>query len=350
MELEEYRKESIKRLSYFIDSIGLNGEFYSQRNQPPIKWGSVINKSDGEYFSPEAAGIELRLINYDEETKEKIRKNGLIIINERWKDNLDDLDDLYNIIIHESIHANRNLLVFDVFRNNKNENAYTYNKNNNKIDQNTSNYSFHHVDPSQEILKGNIDNSKKTMEKYASKTDEEIDDIEWQEGKIGEQMEKQIIVDEALVEIMAMASVLLYSEKDKKDIDIWTIIKWIQKNNDKNTVGIMSEIILKHHDFELFNWMLDPIDYCDDIHYDVFADYTKNDTDLVEKLYSEEYALEDNPEIDECTENKKITKKEIEETAIKEISTKKGLKDLNNVNDLINYVVSISRKNNPERN
>lgn len=48
----------------------------------------------------------------------------------------------------------------------------------------------------------------------------------------------------------------------------------------------MCEIILKHHDFELFYWMLDPIAYSkENIHYDFFADYTKNDTDLLEDFY-----------------------------------------------------------------
>ena len=41
--------------------------------------------------------------------------------------------------------------------------------------------------------------------------------------------------------------------------------------------------------------MIDPISYSmGDIHYDFFRDYTKNDSDLVEKLYSlDGFSLDD---------------------------------------------------------
>ena len=64
-------------------------------------------------------------------------------------------------------------------------------------------------------------------------------------------------------------------------------LRW---NKRKGTdIGYMSEIIIKHKDLELFNWMLDPITYsAGDIHYDFFGNYTQNDKELVDKLYSSE--------------------------------------------------------------
>lgn len=57
------------------------------------------------------------------------------------------------------IHSNRTLLLFDATRDNRNENAYSFN--NDKFEQNTSKQDFSYADASQEVLKASIDTSKK---------------------------------------------------------------------------------------------------------------------------------------------------------------------------------------------
>ena len=107
--------------------------------------------------------------------------------------------------------------------------------------------------------------------------------MEWTEGKVDAQMEKQQIVDESLVELMAALSYKLYSTKQKgKELDVWTAIEQAKDVYEGEDIGTMCEIILRHHDFELFNWMIDPISYSyGDIHYDFFGQYTKDDQDLL---------------------------------------------------------------------
>ena len=112
-------------------------------------------------------------------------------------------------------------------------------------------------------------------------------------------MKQQKSVDEALVEIMANVAVDLYANKRRgNNVDIWDAIKKYRDKceNDYNiklykylkNQTIMCDIILKHKDFELFYWMLDPIMYSNgDLHYDVFEKYTKNDKELVNELFKE---------------------------------------------------------------
>lgn len=253
----------------------------------------------GEFVSPGTKRLKtlLQKEKYDDKTKKIISQKGLILINQsyyRHQQPNSDLSDLYVTLIHETLHANRDLLLFDHFREGKNELAYSYN--NGKLEQNIEKFSSKHVDASQEILKGIIDNSKNTLSSYASKTSKEIEDMKWPEGeiedmertedKIDAQMEKQRIVDEALIELMAALSYNLYSAKQiGKELDIWTAIEQARDSYEGDDIGTMCEIILKHHDFDLFYWMIDPISYSQgDIHYDFFKQYTKNDQDLVEHL------------------------------------------------------------------
>ena len=183
------------------------------------------------------------------------------------------------------LHANRNLLLFDSFQ--QTTGLSPYNFNNQKIEQNTNNYTSRNVDPSQDILKANIDDSQKTINSYRSKTPEEIEDMQFENYPIDDKLDKQKNVDEALVEIMGILSYQLYTIKQKNEkIDIWSTLKNLQETHHNKDIRLMCEIILKHHDFELFYWMLDPIAYSkENIHYDFFADYTKNDTDLLEDFY-----------------------------------------------------------------
>lgn len=286
MDLKEIRKESRKMLEAFIETIGLDGEMYSNLNTTPIAWGKPKLGGLGEYVSPQSARLEnlISKMKIDDKVKRTLNNKGMILINQSYRNQEPDAD-LYITLIHETLHANRDLLLFDIFRDGKNESAYSYN--NERLEQNTDVYSFRHADSSQEILKGSIDTSRRTVRNYDGKTSEEIEDMEWAEGRIDSKMEKQQIVDEALVELMAVLSYKLYTDKQKgKEPNIWATIQKAKQAYDEDDISVICEIILRHHDFELFNWMLDPIEYSSgDIHYDFFSKYTKNDTDLVNKLY-----------------------------------------------------------------
>ena len=102
---------------------------------------------------------------------------------------------------------------------------------------------------------------------------------------------------------MAILSYKLYKDQENgNNQDIWNSIEEISNHYVGTDVGSMCKIILKHQDFELFYWMLDPIEYSlENIHYDFFKDYTKNDQDLVEELYNADEL--DNDEILDEFEN-----------------------------------------------
>lgn len=285
MDLKEIRDKLKKMLSNFIDEIGLDGEYYVSGCNCPMAWGNPKINSSGEFVSPRTERLRGILENskFDEKTKNILNQSGLILINQNYKQKKPD-SDLFITAIHEMIHSNRNLLLFDVIRDRKNENAYSYN---NKFEQNTTEYGFSYVDASQEVLKGSIDTSKKKVDNYKNKTSEELDNIEFSEEKKDLQMEKQQIVDEALAELIATLSYKLYNDKENgKTTDIWNAIEQVRDIYEGEDIGAMCKIILKHKDFELFNWMLDPISYSHgDIHYDFFTKYTKEDQSLLKELY-----------------------------------------------------------------
>lgn len=285
MELKEIREETRKMLEVFVNTIGLDGEYYSQLNKTPILWGGPLINLPGEFLSPNSERLEdyMEEIKCDDRTKKVLEQRGIILINPSLKTK-EAYDDLIVTIIHETIHANRDLLIFDSFRDGMNERAYIFN--NNRFEQNTGDYSLKHADASQDILKGKIDNSTETINSYLDKTSEEIEDIDWEKSRVDTQLERQKTADEALVEIIAMLSYELYRLKEKNP-NIWNEIEKMRDNFKNQDIGVMCEILLKHHDFKLFKWMLDPISYSHgDLHYDFFGEYTKNDQDLIEKLYN----------------------------------------------------------------
>lgn len=286
MDLKKTKENAKEILQCFVDEIGLNGETYSKLNKTPVIYGQPLLGGLGEYISPESERLSsiLKKMKYEDKTKEILNERGLILLSQEYKNKEPD-SDLYVTLIHEMIHANRNLLLFDAFREGRNESAYSFN--NGRIEQNVSNYSTEFADASQEILKGSIDTSYNTRKNYDKKDAKAIEEMEWAEGKIDSQMEKQQIVDESLAELISVLSYKLYSSKKKESyIDIWKAIEQAKEVYEGEDIGTMCEIILRHHDFELFYWMLDPISYSKgDIHYDFFSKYTENDSDLVEKLY-----------------------------------------------------------------
>lgn len=330
MDLKEISEKSKKILSNFVDEIGLDGEFYVSGCKCPMVWGRPKFNGCGEFVSPSSERLEKILQNskYNEKTKKILSERGIILINQKYRQK-EPNPDLFITAIHEMIHSNRNLLLFDVIRDKKNENAYTFN--NGKFEQNTHEQAFNYADASQEVLKGRIDISKKTIDSYKNTTSEELEDMEFVEGKRDSQMEKQQIVDEALVELMAALSYKLYSNKEKgKAIDIWNAIEQASDAYEGEDIGTMCKIILKHQDLELFNWMIDPISYSQgDIHYDFFGQYTKEDQALLQELYEvAELDLDNNLE---SLENNKIGIEDMREVAISPIAIEELAKSFQDI-------------------
>ena len=295
MNLKECRDKAKQILSEFIDSIGYDGKYYVSQTSCPMMWGKPKFGGIGEYIEPESERLKFLLSksNLDESIKKKVFSSGLIVIDKRYMSDLSN-PDLYGTIIHETIHANRNLLLYDAIRKNSNEKAYLYDDG--VLKQVSNDYGFSFVDASQNVLKGNIDNSVSSINSYSNEKIEELDELEYREGKRDEQFDRQQRVDEALVELMSVLSYKLYVNKNKGlTTNIWELLEETKKFFSGQDISIICEIIIRHHDFELFNWMIDPISYSmGDIHYDFFKDYTKNDSDLVEKLYSlDGFSLDD---------------------------------------------------------
>lgn len=289
MELKEFNNKAREMLANFVNEIGLDGEAYLEANgRTPVTFGKTLVDSDGEYMTPESRRLEKFLSGkkINEKTETVIRNRGLILLNEKYKGKEPDAD-MYVTLIHETIHSYRNLLFRDAYRD---EDFSSFVSNDQKIEQNTNNLRDIYGDASQDILKGSIDDSKDAISKYANIDDEYVEEIIDLDEELPEQMERQKVVDESLVDMIAAISYKLYEAKERGEKKgIWEQLETIKEKSKGEDIGYMAEIILKHKDFELFNWMLDPISYSSgDIHYDFFGEYTKNDKELVEKLYSAE--------------------------------------------------------------
>lgn len=286
VDLKQTRELSKQILINFVDAIGSDGMAFVSLNNCPMTWGRPKMGGVGEFVTPYSQRMQGILANskMDDKTKKVVNSKGLIIIDQKYR-NMDNNPDLFVSIIHETIHSNRDLLIYDATREDSNEKAYTYEGD--KIVQSTSNHSFVHADASQDILKGSIDDSRRTVSTYDIVSTKKLEDIEFDTGKRDTQMGKQQTADEALVELMSILSVKLYSNSLRgKTTDIWELISETRDHFEGEDISIMCDIILKHGDFELFYWMIDPIGYSvGDVHYDFFKWYTRNDQELLEQLY-----------------------------------------------------------------
>lgn len=325
MDIKELTEKSRKMLTIFVNELGLDGDSYVQINEPIFMFGTppIQNDAKGQYLAPDEKDLYEFLNNhtFNDETIEKIKSNGLILINPIYNTE-EYAKELVVTAIHERIHANRDVLLYDVFQNGeKNESSYLVDPTSRKIEQNTSNFSTNHADASQDILKGVIDNAQSTIDSYNSKTSNELTNMNNSDKKVKSLIKKQINIDETLVEIMSILAYNLSIYKEKNiSADIWDILDDLSCYSYGNPLGTMSDIILDHHDFELFNWMIDPIGYSNgDIHYDFFKDYTKNDEDLLIEFY-QELAKE---------EEEKITMQCIKEMALSDTALREANSNIN---------------------
>lgn len=286
VDLKQARELSKQILVNFVNTIGLDGETFISLNNCPMTWGKPKLGGVGEFVTPDSDRMHYILAHskMDDKTKQVINSKGIIIIDQAYKSKDND-PDLYVSIMHETIHSNRDLLIFDATREKSNEKAYTYEGD--KLVQSTSNYSFIHADASQDIIKGSIDDSGITVGEYDSLSNDKIESLEFASGKRDAQMSKQQIADEALVELMSVLAFKIYSNSLKGiNSDIWDLIAETRDHFDGEDLGVMCDIILKHNDLELFYWMIDPIGYTmGDVHYDFFKYYTQGDQELLDQLY-----------------------------------------------------------------
>lgn len=288
--LKDLNKLTNEMIKYFVDKIGLDGETIIELNKAPLLFGNPLIDSPGSYLKPFDGQLVdlLKKINLDSKEKKYLLQNGLILINKKFKRedlNKEDLFDLTLSILHEKFHLYRNVLYYSPSRDR--EDPLSYNGNN--LVQNTDKYDFKYGDPNQDIIQGSIDDSKKTVDIYKKKSDEEIEDINFESEEFNEILDKQIRIDEALIELMAYVSYLSYKNKDK---NIFEIIENVKNKIDESEIDIkvMCDIILRHHDLKLFEWMLNPLEN-DDIRFNYFEYYTKNDQDLVNDIFKKEYKI-----------------------------------------------------------
>lgn len=288
MKIDKVMTKSKKMIEEFINELGLDGKYYADMCNCPIRFDIPIDAQEGslgQYLEPTSEDLIKILKNYyfDIDTLKEILTKGLIIINPQL--NIDENnDELLTTIIHETFHSNRNILLYDAVRDDENGNAYSYQ--NGRLNQNTFNYGFTYVDASQDIIKGSIDNCNNTIYKFNNIINENpYEDFE--DDNILLKSDIQYLFDEALVELM---SILCYSIKYRKeqgkDYKLPSTISRIAQKVPEDEIILMSKIIDRHEDFELFKWMIDPIEYTNgDLHYDFFEEYTKNDQDLINKLH-----------------------------------------------------------------
>ena len=266
----------------FINELDLDGNSFCRIMKfPVVIYNNVIFNSDGRYVSINNKYLN-KIINsfsFSEEEKTNILENGLIEIDKKYENNHNSM--FYVTLVHEILHANRDLLLYDYFNNvggSEFSNEYAYVYKDGRFFKNTSNLSFDYGDASQNILNGNIDSSK------IENAQDELD----MDDKVAEKMAKQVDIDEALIDTMSIVANKIYNEKKKGNkLGIFECLELLRDCIDVNNVKVICDIILRHRDYGLFYWVLDPIGYTyGDIHYDFFSNYTKNDGDLVSSFDS----------------------------------------------------------------
>lgn len=276
----------------------------------------------GRYLTPRSRKMEHFLKNkkVEERILKIIEERGLIVINRKYKN--EELNhEVFVTMIHEIIHSSRNLMLYDAYRDEENS---AYILNNGKLEQNTSNFDVTYGDASQDIIKGKVESTHKNIGKYESMNKEDVEDIIFENENNDDKILKQTTIDETLVDIIAALSYRIYAEKEKGNtVHVWELITEMKEKSSGQDIKAMCDIILKHKDFELFNWMLNPIEYSNgDIHYDFFEEYTKNDQELVNEIYLSEQpdlekdfsrvlrdgVIEDDKYVDETQFNAKIAK------------------------------------------
>ena len=94
--------------------------------------------------------------------------------------------------------------------------------------------------------------------------------------KVHEAYTNYQLIDEALVELMALLSYSLYVDNSTDVVE--KLYEIIDDDNMFDDIRAMARIIIRHNDFNLFKWMIDPLTYqLDDINYDFFSNYVTDE-------------------------------------------------------------------------
>lgn len=268
----------------FVDEIGLDGNYYISLNNCPVVFGNILGS--GAFYTAESKKLKKYLdkLQIDNQLKTYLYNRGLIVMNSSYQKSEANADFLV-ALIHEQFHSNRMLLINSLYTKNKNINAAFHNGISFvKHDNNSNAYC---ADASQDILKGSIDNSKNTIEKYKRMTDSEKENISFKDSKYSEKMMHQQLIDEALIETMAIVAYKLWHNKlHNKRQSVMEIIADLNSRYKSDDIIALTSIILRHNNLDLFYWTLDPLTYQNnDINYDFFKYYiNSNDIEDVKKL------------------------------------------------------------------
>lgn len=270
----------------FVDKIGYDGNSYFKMfGYPPIYIVDyMFNYLPGQYVYPGDKREIEKIIQFGNLNKKQIndiKRQGFIKI---LKQHLlcDKKNNILETIIHERIHYNRNLLLYDV------DLSDGYLIDNSNYVQISDKYKVQYGDLNHDVLKGNFDTSKQTINFYSNKSKKEIEHLQMDNMDNNDKLTFYQNVDETLVEMISILSVKLYYNPDLSLMEhIEDLVYKTEKIYTKELIDreellriiSIGKIILKHKNFELFKWMLNPIEYsCGDIHYDFFKEYTKNDS------------------------------------------------------------------------
>lgn len=242
-------KYSAEIFNCLLKTLNFDYKYYNNFDQCPVFLVKGLF-SKGIYLNPKDITHKNILSCFSNKDLEIVKNYGAILVNIP-SDNLtmQDKNDMLLTIIHEKIHSKRNII------HGENDN---YDINDAYQDILTKQYKF----------KIDLDNNEKIA--------------------------NQIIVDEALTELMSIFSYLLWkNEKMNINEDPFKVLgkikNYLDENEEYDIIAIV-EIILKHHNFDLFKWMIDPLYYqMGDIYFDYFDYYTKNDQELTSKLFGTKY-------------------------------------------------------------
>ena len=122
MELRDIKNMSTQMIRVFVDSIGLDGKYYAGTCNSPMFWGIPKFGNEGEFVTPGTPRLNrlLSQLKLDDKSKKIISSRGFILVNSNYRTQKVDMN-LFVTVIHEMIHSNRNLMIYDATRNEKNE-------------------------------------------------------------------------------------------------------------------------------------------------------------------------------------------------------------------------------------
>ena len=96
----------VKMIENFVNTIGLDGEYYGSTCNCSIAWGRPKLDAEGEFITPKSDRL-INLLNksqIDQTTKNKIISRGLILVNSKYR--FEEIDaNLFVTLIHEMFHS-----------------------------------------------------------------------------------------------------------------------------------------------------------------------------------------------------------------------------------------------------